>query len=320
MPVDSERLCRRNHFQPTDPGTSWIKDDFVSIDIGEPSGSWRVLTPNVIVLPDGRYRMYHCGDSAEHKSADVTGYILSAISDDGEHWMQEPDIRIDVQSPDAEKWTVCPDVLVLPDGSFRMYFQARSDTDKDVVLSAVSEDGLTWTREPGIRIQDDTANLGSPRCLPLADGRFRLYYHFYPLHNRTGIDAGKCIRSAISDDGQTFVQEAGVRIQQETELESYAVYAPEILRLADETYRMYYAGWSEDPVEGRIFSATSEDGLSWVKDPGICLDNGGAFQEVKVSEPCVAQLPDGRFRMYYEANDRNGDWRILSATSQPAEP
>ena len=90
--------------------------------------------------------------------------------------------------------------------------------------------------------------------------------------------------------------------------------------MANETYRMYYAGWSEDPVEGRIFSATSEDGLSWVKDPGICLDNGGAFQEVKASEPCVARLPDGRFRMYYEANDRNGDWRILSATSQPAEP
>ena len=313
MPDDS--VLFRNHFQPVDPGTSWIKDDFVSIDIGESSGSWRVLTPNVIVLPVGRYRMYHCGGSPEHKDAGVTGYILSAISDDGEHWEQEPGVRIHVQSPDAEKWTLCPDVLVLSDGTYRMYFQAHSAQDRDVILSTISPDGLSWTREPGIRVLDPAANLGSPRCLPLDGGRFRLYYHFYPLSNRTGIDAGKCIRSAISDDGQTFVQEDGVRIQQEDDLESYAVYAPEILRLADGSYRMYYAGWSEDPVEGRIFSATSWDGLSWVKDPGICLENGGSFQQVKVSEPCVARLPDGRFRVYYEANDRNGDWRILSATT-----
>ena len=31
-------------------------------------------------------------------------------------------------------------------------------------------------------------------------------------------------------------------------------------------HRMYYAGWSSDPVEGRIFSATSDEGVAWVKD------------------------------------------------------
>ena len=69
MHDDSPSRLPQNHFKPTDPGTSWIKDGFVSINIGEPSGAWRVLTPNVIVLPDGRYRMYHCGGSGEHKNA-----------------------------------------------------------------------------------------------------------------------------------------------------------------------------------------------------------------------------------------------------------
>ncbi len=49
-------------------------------------------------------------------------------------------------------------------------------------------------------------------------------------------------------------------------------------------------------MEGRIFSATSVDGLTWIKDDGICLDNGGHHQSEKVSEPCVVRLLDGRFR------------------------
>jgi len=109
--------------------------------------------------------------------------------------------------------------------------------------------------------------------------------------------------------------EPGVRIEQQQALEDYAVYAAEVLRLGDGSYRMYYAGWCQDPLEGRIFSARSKNGLDWIKDEGICLDIGGLHQGSKVSEPCIIRLPDGRFRMYYEANDGAQEWRILSATS-----
>ena len=85
---------------------------------------------------------------------------------------------------------------------------------------------------------------------------------------------------------------------------------------------MYYAGWVAAPevpagskYHGRIFSAFSRDGLDWRKDPGICLDNGGRWDTAKASEPCVIDLADGRFRMFYEACDLEGRWRIASATS-----
>ena len=131
------------------------------------------------------------------------------------------------------------------------------------------------------------------------------------------------IISAISDDGLRFQCEPSVRIPQTKRLESFQTYAPEVIRLADGTYRMYYAGWIDDPTvkkgspyNGRIFSAVSQDGLGWTKDEGVCLDIGGRWGPVKVSEPCVIDLPDGRFRMYYEACDHEGKWRILSATSR----
>ncbi len=56
-------------------------------------------------------------------------------------------------------------------------------------------------------------------------------------------------------------------------------------------------------------------GLQWLKDPEICLDNGGRWDTVKASEPCIIDLDDGRFRMFYEARDLEGQWRIASATS-----
>ena len=67
-----------------------------------------------------------------------------------------------------------------------------------------------------------------------------------------------------------------MRIPQTKRLESFQTYAPEVVRLADGTYRMYYAGWIDDPTvkkgspyNGRIFSAASKDGLGWTKDEGL---------------------------------------------------
>lgn len=306
---------KQNHYQPFDPGTVWEKDRNITIDSDFLNDSIYALTPNVIRLPNELYRMYYTSCSLKHRQQGIQGYIVSAISEDGQQWIQEEGIRVNVHSSDAEKWVYCPDVIILPNGHYRMYFQAKSVYDHDMILSAISEDGLHWTRESGKRFYNETAHLGSPRCLLLEDGRYRLYCHEFPLPFQTGLKAGNNIISAISKDGINFLRESGIRITQETELETFAVYAPEVIRLEDGTYRMYYAGWSKEPREGRIFGATSQDGLHWTKEKAICVNNGGAYQEIKVSEPCITRLPDGRFRMFYEASDIHGQWRILSATT-----
>jgi hypothetical protein len=155
---------------------------------------------------------------------------------------------------------------------------------------------------------------------PGAAVRFRLYFHSYSHPLRMAPDAENHIVSAVSSDGLSFQAEPGVRIRQEGPLQTFAVYAPEVLRLGDGSYRMYYAGWQVDPVRGRIFSATSGDGVAWRRDPGIIVDVGGRFDAEKCSEPCVIRLPDGRYRLFYEACDTDAVWRILSATSVTAGP
>ena len=251
------------------------------------------------------------------------GNILSAVSDDGEQWEKEPGVRVGPHEPEAGLRVVCPDVVPLPDGGYRMYFEAQPPDRPARIGSARSADGLTWEPEPGVRFgADNEWRYGSPRAVPLPDGRWRLYFHRYTQPLRMGLDAGNHIVSAISSDGLTFEEEPGIRIPQTTALESFAVYAAEVVGLGDATpapWRMYYAGWTADPIRGRIFSATSLDGLAWTKDPEPNLEPAGsgvgAFDAEKCSEPSVMQLPDGRYRIYYEACDEGQVWRILSATA-----
>ena len=115
-------------------------------------------------------------------------------------------------------------------------------------------------------------------------------------------------------DGLNFEIEPGVRIAQETERETYAVYAPEVVRLGDGSFRMFYAGWAEG-IDGGIFTAVSDDGIEWTKSPEPLLDLDSPLDRGMVSEPCVIELPDGRCRMFYEARDTMGRAQILSATS-----
>ncbi len=312
---------RSVHYIADDPGVAWIKDPEVSIGPDTPLDSLSILTPNVVRLPRGGFRMYYTGFGPGRVVEESQGYILSAVSRDGLIWQKEPGIRLDVHEPDATRRVLCPDVIPLPDGRWRMYFEARSGDRPTVVLSAISPDGLEWEREAGVRVADSEWSFGSPRCIYVEspeepDGRgYRLYFHHYSNPLRSGLDAQNHIISAISDDGLQFEMEPGIRIAQESaERESYAVYAPEVIRLSDGSYRIYYSGWSDD-IRGGIFSASSLDGLNWIKDEGPLLDLDRPLDCRMVSEPCVINLDDGRCRLYYEAEDQDGRRRILSATS-----
>jgi hypothetical protein len=307
------------HFQRRDPGVRFEKDPHIAIDLDHPLDSERILTPNVIHLPRDGYRMYYTGLGPARRDPDAVGYILSASSKDAVTWQKDPGVRVDLFAPNASARTLCPDVIPLPEGRLRMYFEARSPDRPTVILSALSGDGLNWEPEEGVRFGDETWSYGTPRVLYVVGAtgepfRYRMYFHRYTYPLRSGLDAGNHIISALSVDGLVFEEEAGVRIAQESARETFAVYAPEVVRLGDGSYRMYYSGWS-DSVRGGVFTATSADGLTWHKAGAPCIELGGKWDGDMVSEPCVIGLADGRSRLFYEACDDDDHFRILSATS-----
>ncbi len=271
----------------------------------EPRG--RVLCPRAVALPGGGYRLYFM----EHGDACPPGnhgVVVSARSDDGDRWEREAGVRLGPTGPRSAARVLAPDLVPLPNGGWRMYAEARSDAAPSVVISARSSDGLAWTPEPGLRIADpeDRIAYGSPNCVALPGGGWRLY-----CHART--DAYSHIVSARSDDGLTWTLEPGVRIAQDRPEEGAGAYSA-FVGGGPETWWMVYAGWSGGPDSaGRLLAADSANGLDWRKRAAPVLEPATGLDARHCSEPTLLRLADGSWRLYYEACDAHGVWRILGA-------
>lgn len=133
-------------------GVHWEKLGLV--DFGD-IGAIVPVDPDVMELPDGRLRMYFYDISqtqGEHP-------IYSAVSSDGIHFAPEPGVRLALEN------IFDPNVVQLPDGSYRMFLNM---TD---IISASSSDGLTFTKDDGIRVEKGAV----PGAIVLPDGALRLY-------------------------------------------------------------------------------------------------------------------------------------------------
>ncbi len=334
------------HTVPTDPGKSWADDVTVIIDAPPdretepaPEATWATVdvrtgicgsvTPRVVVLPNGQYRMYYTqmlprpGFPAGAIDYDhCSTRILSAVSSDGMTWVPEPGVRLSPQQGGAGDFrVVSPDIVPVSGepGRLRMYYECCPGPQSidNSIRSAVSDDGLSWAVEPGVRLETLDCHYSSCRIVFLEDGRSRMY-----------VGQADCgIVSAISKDGGvSFEIEDGIRVPMGDVYDKIVAFAPEILQIKSGGYRMYYAGYSASNC-AFILTATSDDGFNWTKDMEPVISPGHSqFDKAKCSEIGILPLPttDGqrpRYRLFYEAcdgtaQDERGVWRIIGRTTK----
>lgn len=121
---------------------------------------------DIVTLSNGKKRMYY---SIEPEVKGNNLEVYSSLSSDGVTWTQEPGVR--------RSMSTFPDVVVLPDKTFRMYFQ-----NGGVIKSAVSTDGLTWTDEIGVRIDKTNdinitfENVAASTTILQDDGTYTMVY------------------------------------------------------------------------------------------------------------------------------------------------
>ncbi len=189
---------------------TWTVDDtnFCATSGDLCPGGLLVFQSGVLTLPDGRQRLFFYKPGA--------GLTGSMTSTDGLVWTRDPGTRL---APDASSIFERGDFTLafvsfipLPDGSVRMYYlgdivpgspgtPAYYNQDlsangvrlktSNVILSAISKDnGLTWVRESGVRIN------------PLVQGPVRVQtYADGSLHNE--IDASDVSAVAVKENGRT---------------------------------------------------------------------------------------------------------------------
>jgi hypothetical protein len=164
-----------------------------------------------------------------------------------------------------------PWIIRLDDGRYRLYYAAVIDEPAALwgMVSWISSDGLHFQRETGYRLEGFT--LFQHCVVRNPDGSYRMYW----LDQKQGFVNGrgnKAIKSALSTDGGwTFTQESGERLTcSGTGYEANGIWSCKVLLLGNGTFRMYYTGFSDT---GRSLSALSTDGLEFVRESGVRVEN-----------------------------------------------
>ena len=237
-------------------------------------------------------------------------------------WTREPGPRVEgTRDLDASK-VQAPGIIARPEGGFRLFYTAVGPGRpypecQGYILSAISEDGLDFAPEPGIRLAPDPAvehmylRLLAPSIVRLADGRWRMY-----VEARGTSDRPTVITSAVSDDLLGWQHESGVRLATPDGLGG-----PRLFALPGGRCRLLACGddfGDAGRVSGKcigkhIISAISDDGLDFTFEPGERIRSD--IDAVHAEDMSVITLGDGRQRMYYAACDSDGRWRIASAVS-----
>ncbi len=197
----------------------------------------------------------------------------------------------------------------------------------DRIFSAYSEDGLTWIREQGIRVEKTKNNpvenafycfIHQPEDL---NGFYEMFYH--GSSEVKGRWKTQILR-AVSEDGLNWDRKPEVILENQ----SYhpdslqQIRAPHLVK-AGSLWRMYFTAKGLDGVP-MIYSAVSQDRLQWEIEEDVrvspenfknhsTLDNPAQA----ISDTSIMTLPDGSLRMFFSVY-RDGIWKqnICSALSK----
>ena len=148
-----------------------------------------------------------------------------------------------------------------------------TDTDNQSIVATTWEVG-------GVAVKGTFADADTVK---LTENNYRMYYGIQPEVKGNNFE----VYSATSTDGKTWTQEAGTRKTMAT--------FPEVIKLADGTFRMYFQS------AGVIKSAKSTDGLKFTDEAGTRIDksNDLGLTFDNVAAPTVIVKDDGSFIMVY---------------------
>ena len=234
------------------PPRSWKFVDFAI----ENTASGSVLMPNVIKLRSGQYAMYY------NLSSPTVNTIQVALSEDAINWNTVGTALSGPSDPNDREFTLGgASVMPIENKKYRMYYRASPQQTTGSaplygIFSATSSDGITWEREPGVRI--DIATYDSSSTLRLAghgsfyrlkDGR---YGCMFSGNTTADPKAPSDLTLAFSDDGITWGDFKTLYT---------GWHDPTIKRVGDKYY-MYAFN-----LHYNYGVAQSDDGITWPSTP-----------------------------------------------------
>ncbi len=251
----------------------------------------------VVDLGNGKFRMYYSASPEAGGKLE----LYSATSSDGISWKKEGGTR--------KEFSTFPDVVKLSDGRYRLYFQ-----NMGVIKSAVSNDGLTWTDEPEVRIDKSESGyvldmVGAQSTIKLSDGTYIMVYRgsenkpygTKKLPNQTT----SYYFYATSSDGLKFTKK-GLAVDSRNDTLDGFVDGAEFVDWASGELRLYF--WS---YKG-IYKTSYKDGafvkpvFEFYNHP----EDKSPYPQTVPSDPTLARI-GGIWFMYYGQHPKGIFYAVL---------
>lgn len=253
---------------------------------------------DVVDIGGGKFRMYY---SVEPEVPNNKLELYSATSTDGENWTKEPGVR--------KEFATFPDVLKLSENKYRLYYQ-----NAGVIKSAISEDGLSWQDEDGVRISDkkegfSLENVGAQSTTRLEDGTYLMVYRGMikeKYSSEVPNENTQIFFYATSKDGLNF-EKKGIALDSRNTTFNGLLDGAEWQNWDDGKLRLYF--WSYQGIYHSVF----EDGKfsEPVFDFTNNTDSKAKFSPNPPSDPTLANIANQWF-IYYGQHTKGIYYAVLN--------
>lgn len=283
----------------------------------------RASVPDLMIDKDGNIRLYYIQVACKEQNLKNTP-VLAISYDQGQTWVykrlkiEAPSQAAKCKEPGGTPPPVDPDVILMPDGSYRLYATCPN-------TSASQETPMTFVffSEDGINFKDakPTFTPQGGRALDPVVIKIDSQWHLF-----NGDEKGGTLE-AVSDDGITFTEKdqfCPFKFTFNNKQKCYII--GDTLTLTDPTrYRIYLFG--NTPDEG-IKSIISDNGTDWQMEQEtgqyiLNIDANSSTEYHELASPTVAKLKDGSYLMAYESFIPETPSSIISGqtqqNSQPSE-
>lgn len=264
----------------------------------------------------GRYLMYYSMAPAAGESKSKGWAVGIAESCDLVNWRKVGQI---LPQQECEKNGLVNGKAILLGGRVHLFYNTYGNGRNDALCHAVSDDGLSFARDPSNPILRPTGDWTSGRAIDCDafehDGRLILLYA-----TRDPTMTTQMLVAAAADLTSGFGRAAwkplgdGPVLRPELPWETRCIEAPSVMRRGDTLFLFYGGGYNNDPQQ--IGCATSKDGIHWRRlaaQPLIPNGQPGDWNASETGHPGVFADRDGRTYLFVQGNNDRGRTWFLSA-------
>lgn len=270
--------------------------------------------PHVVKF-GGRYLIYF--SIPPYKGDKTSGWNIGiAESHDLVNWKKIGEIT---PSPNAEyeKKGLCAPGALVRDGKVHLFYQTYGNGRNDAICHAVSEDGITFKRNPTNPIFSPTGDWNCGRAIDAEVYFFKnKYFLYFATRDKDYKIQMQGVATAPADTNfnrEDWTQACDAPIlKPELDWEKRCIEGASITRKGNRLYMFYAGAYNNDPQQ--IGIATSKDGIHWQRlSDKPFLKNGakGEWNSSESGHPHIFTDEDGRTYLFFQGNNTKGrNWYL----------